>query len=606
MTMPSKPKPIPRGSACLSCRKRKMRCDGERPSCTQCAKAGRSEDCDYDDQHQKSRTQVLEERIVMLESKIRRLEAAASSSSSSSSYLAGQHPELAVPGMENTPMWTMGDTGDQQHEYFGSEFSPDFTFDSGDLNDLQSTSTTPSGLGFDYLEPFPRRDPQVTHVSVPTAVSNETYQSPVPTHQDLEAIWTTGVGHGLNGDNHLILEAFASHTHQCGFELDMNRFRHPGRMAPHPSPALTNAVNLVGYYFLSSPYFAEAEASMLTETIGAIATGIQHSDRLVDVVSASCLLAFYYYVNGQAVEGYQHCFAAVSLAITLGLHQLCTDPRKADIDTFPLKPHAQDAAELRDRISTFWQVYNLDRAWSVANQLPIALPDVRSLEIRTPWPKRAQPFHEISRLFSFYPESEEKPFMPALRVEAVSLYERAYRLSTTAYDKMTLASKRQELEETLDVFVSTLPSITGSEAWRSQSTGPNPDLVAIHAMTDAACIFLHKSFTGHYDSMAERCLTAAHNISSAARLLKEDDYEYLDPAISGCWKELGELYIYILFEDDRISGRAREMHLFSRELNHIIYALRKLGKVFPISRQHASILEQIRAERCSRPTGKLA
>lgn len=97
---------------------------------------------------------------------------------------------------------------------------------------------------------------------------------------------------------------------------------------------------------------------------------------------------------------------------------------------------------------------------------------------------------------------------------------------------MTLASKRQELEETLDVFVSTLPSITGSEAWRSQSTGPNPDLVAIHAMTDAACIFLHKFFTGHYDSMAERCLTAAHNISSAARLLKEDDYEYLDPAIS--------------------------------------------------------------------------
>lgn len=165
---------------------------------------------------------------------------------------------------------------------------------------------------------------------------------------------------------------------------------------------------------------------------------------------------------------------------------------------------------------------------------------------------------------------------------------------------MNLTAKRQELEETLDVFVSTLPPITGSEAWRSQSTGPNPDLMAIHAMADTACIYLHKTPTGHYDSMAERCLTAAHNISSAARLLKEDDYEYLDPAISvsgtvylstlitnpvsqGCWKELGELYIYLLFEDDKISGRAREMHLFSRELNHIIYVLRKLGKVFPIS-----------------------
>lgn len=58
------------------------------------------------------------------------------------------------------------------------------------------------------------------------------------------------------------------------------------------------------------------------------------------------------------------------------------------------------------------------------------------------------------------------------------------------------------------------------------------ELVTIHAMANTACIFLHKGRTGHYNPMTERCLTAANIISSAARLLKDGDYEYLDPAIS--------------------------------------------------------------------------
>lgn len=175
-------------------------------------------------------------------------------------------------------------------------------------------------------------------------------------------------------------------------------------MTPHP--ALINAINLVGYYFLSSPYFAEAEASVLADTLGAISTGIQHSDRLIDIVSASCLLAFYYYSNGQIIEGYQHCFEAASLAITLGLHQLSVDgPHRADVDSFPPTSPVPvpDAAEFKDRISVFWQVYCLDRAWSVANRLPLALPNSDSsetLEIRTPWPRRPQPFVSLSNLLN--------------------------------------------------------------------------------------------------------------------------------------------------------------------------------------------------------------
>ncbi|KAL5490690.1 hypothetical protein ACEPAI_5524 [Sanghuangporus weigelae] len=68
--------PLQRGSACLSCRKRKMKCDATKPVCRQCVKANRADECDYDDGRQKSRTQILQEKIAKLEDRIRELESA--------------------------------------------------------------------------------------------------------------------------------------------------------------------------------------------------------------------------------------------------------------------------------------------------------------------------------------------------------------------------------------------------------------------------------------------------------------------------------------------------------------------------------------------------
>lgn len=66
--------PLQRGSACLSCRKRKMRCDGQRPICGGCARANRSADCEYDDGKTKTRTQLLQEKIHRLEHRLQQLE----------------------------------------------------------------------------------------------------------------------------------------------------------------------------------------------------------------------------------------------------------------------------------------------------------------------------------------------------------------------------------------------------------------------------------------------------------------------------------------------------------------------------------------------------
>ena len=58
--------PKPKRLACMICRKRKLKCDGVRPSCSTCSRLGH--DCAYDEQRRKSGpkrgyVKALEERL---------------------------------------------------------------------------------------------------------------------------------------------------------------------------------------------------------------------------------------------------------------------------------------------------------------------------------------------------------------------------------------------------------------------------------------------------------------------------------------------------------------------------------------------------------------
>ncbi|PIL24871.1 transcription factor [Ganoderma sinense ZZ0214-1] len=62
--------PLERGKACSRCRRRKMRCDGQRPACNQCVRAERAEDCEYLDGPGPTQNQILEGEIARLETRI--------------------------------------------------------------------------------------------------------------------------------------------------------------------------------------------------------------------------------------------------------------------------------------------------------------------------------------------------------------------------------------------------------------------------------------------------------------------------------------------------------------------------------------------------------
>ncbi|KAJ3744361.1 hypothetical protein DFH05DRAFT_1494816 [Lentinula detonsa] len=62
--------PIPRGGACNNCKRRKMRCDGQRPICGPCSRSSSLVDCQYGRTH----ADRLQEQISVLETRLEQLQ----------------------------------------------------------------------------------------------------------------------------------------------------------------------------------------------------------------------------------------------------------------------------------------------------------------------------------------------------------------------------------------------------------------------------------------------------------------------------------------------------------------------------------------------------
>lgn len=254
------------------------------------------------------------------------------------------------------------------------------------------------------------------------------------------------------------------HSKQCGFTLHPDRLRtslyNPGS-APHPS--LLNVLYLLGCHFSQSPSLAALETSFLERSLRGISNALANAHppvtaHLVNVVQASALLAVYFFAKGRLLEGYYHSSSASRLAISLGLHQIRTPTFSASTassqastwngsppSSVPLPP-PRDSIELGERIHAFWQVFIVDRCWSVATGLPSTLPDDDhpQLNITTVWPRPIEEYsypeqsltlvdHHYLSLNSLCAEGDiTTPYASplTLRAKAATFFENASRIST--------------------------------------------------------------------------------------------------------------------------------------------------------------------------------
>ncbi|KAK7035854.1 adenylate kinase [Favolaschia claudopus] len=634
---PSTSAPLQRGSACLCCRKRKLKCDGMRPVCTQCIKMNRDEECEYDDKKQKSRTQKLKEKLSLLEQRLRELESentgATSPSSSDASSLGV--PATQHPSPELTALPTIFDTnsGFESPSVGPPLLDPDCLTNFDNLFENYSWSNSSgssslyggaSGYGtpdFD-LDAGRMRDSDDTDQSIHPFLEMSPFSS-LPSSSEFPYMPQWNPQDPLPYENKkILLDIFLAHRHQCWFDGQVERFslsnNQPFGFEPHP--ALMNAIYLLGCHFARSPYCSELESVFFTRALHEITVALDNADRLVDIVQASCLLSVYLYVNCRALEGYTHSFSAARLAVGLGLHQIRPLPPPGagdsqlyaeEITPIPIPP-ARDRAEVADRIAAFWQVFMVDRCWSVASGLPVALPDgdCAQVRIKTPWPTpdlespqqdlscigvETNSTNTISTLFEHQPMlslDSDAMFMPSLRAKAAALYERTYRLASSAKKTDAYWADHHSAELALQRFSLNLPVFVGYEAWRTQAPLIDVDLFAVHTMLHVSTLHLYK------DALSPETFHAGNSILALIRQLNDGDYEYLDPILSACWSTVARTYVRMMSSAGQQIGATTmyPMHIIEQELEVILNAMKTLSAFFPLSGDHAMKIEQEAAQ----------
>lgn len=201
------------------------------------------------------------------------------------------------------------------------------------------------------------------------------------------------------------LEIFLPHRHQCGLELHVGRLResltYP--MAEQHHPVLMNAIYLWACYLSRPGQLSEHESLYLARAVRALNEAVEYPTKVIDLIQGSCLIPVYYLSNGQLFQGNYYASTAASLAVHCGLHQLQADelvprPTSGADWSAPFKLDTpKDVVDQGERILAFWQVFNLDRCWSVALHRPAVLSDNSHswTRISTPWPQRMEDYEAV-------------------------------------------------------------------------------------------------------------------------------------------------------------------------------------------------------------------
>jgi len=169
-----------------------------------------------------------------------------------------------------------------------------------------------------------------------------------------------------------------------------------------------NAIYLWACFISRPEPLCQHEPHYLQQCRESIADGLQlgAQDKILDVLQASCLLALYYFVNGRMLEGSYHASAAASLGIQCGLHKgVWSEGRTGASAQLDAGSQYLDGIRDGERVMAFWQLYNLDRCWSVVLRKPFAIPDGPDSwsSITCPWPQHMSDYETVSfTLYGFF------------------------------------------------------------------------------------------------------------------------------------------------------------------------------------------------------------
>ncbi|KAJ7059468.1 hypothetical protein C8F01DRAFT_1084654 [Mycena amicta] len=295
-------------------------------------------------------------------------------------------------------------------------------------------------------------------------------------------------------------------------------------LSPHsvpPSVAVDNNSFLAAALRYLSTDLSRASPGLL----GAHPQQHQYAYRLVlDSIQTSILLSFYYLHTASPLLGRYHAGAAASLALSIGLNSQSQNHVSSDVHR-PLQiPRLSPPASANDaavRIRAWWAVVILNNYWVAVEGFASPIPIPYGLDVDVPWPGSPSP--QIAHVFdaqggarstitSFLNGNELNGNSPlALLAKASILLERIVAFNNSNASQpgtSTTSASLTTLSNRLHAFRAFLPPLAAPGAHGGQT------LLLAHTLVDCAIIRLHypTASLGLDANARGKCLAAAHRI----------------------------------------------------------------------------------------------
>ncbi|KAF7341875.1 Zn(2)-C6 fungal-type domain-containing protein [Mycena sanguinolenta] len=464
---------LQKGRACVNCRRRKVKCDGAKPLCGPCATCPSAfSDCEYT-ANGRSHSQILEEQISILQTRIEELERP----DQPRSFVS-----LSKPIINRQP------------------FSP-------------SSPTNTIGLG-PLLSQF--------HLQQKMSIC--------PNHPSAQSMPTELPFFVLQALVHNFL-----HSASCfGFFLDTQAFhdavtsRH-GRRLP---PVLMNVMYLWGVHLSKDDRITAYEPAFLVHALRSTAGSLSgtHPRTILHSIQASVLLAYYFIRNGRVLESQYHIAAAMSIALSAGLHRI-RSPRGERPQEFGEErpPPLCSTAVEGERISAWWSVLTLNNCHGSPSNVSYG---ECGLRIDTPWPLDMRDYVEHPHLLPSQSSETVTKFLAdvpdnargdtALHAKASILFEEAMRISSRG-DKRDYLHDIDILDNRIDALTASLPPIRSKR------------MLVVHSLCHGATIQLHRPFAKERMCSFLKALAAARVIVHTITRTDVPKLGLVDPVLALLW-----------------------------------------------------------------------
>ncbi|KAJ6493442.1 hypothetical protein C8R45DRAFT_989790 [Mycena sanguinolenta] len=476
--------------ACNNCRRRKIRCDGERPICSRCrVQPPRSlVPCAYSHLPVGATPPELQELLETMQNRFHELE----------------HQVEVLSGKDLSTVFL-------SEPYSNQPVQPQLAGDGS----------------------FP-------HLSMVDAGSDLSDILPAPPNTPEELPELTGAP----------LDVFPHHFSRHHFFLEATQFQKSASIPTLLPRGLLDAMVLWANR-ISANSVAVADSGYSDEEL--LARAVHHVARdiavveplprqMLHLIQSEVLLALYYLNCGRLLEGNYHRAGAVSLAFSMGLHRLGPSSQggyplgKGSLAQMFSPVQISDVSRM-EMIDAFWSVMILNNCFVAASDIPSSIPC--DAPVSTPWPTH---FLNIATLAPFTPGNDLAGHSPLTLLAKASIQlER-----TVAFIARNAAfpppPEFWAIGTRLETFRDHLPPFDANHPTDQVS-------LVTHSFVNVAIIRLHSPHTAVHADARPKCLAAAYCVAARLADAPIAEWEMADPILGPLLAAVADVLIANLNHD---------------------------------------------------------